>query len=141
MTQQLGKSVVKRNMQYEIQNPMRELRERSMVITTIRMIIPRDKRQEILQTVSSLAGTIRKERGCRRCDFYVDIENTDAFLLIEEWDSPENFDGHVRAAPFSALLGAFTLLSDRPDVRISSVNGIAGMERIKAARTADVHNV
>ena len=107
-----------------------------MIIATIRMLVPHEKRQELLQTVGMLAGTVRKERGCRTCDFYIDTENTDSFLLIEEWDSQENFDRHVRAAPFSALLGALTLLKNRPDVRINDVADTAGMEKIKALRVA-----
>ncbi len=107
-----------------------------MIITTIRMTVPQGKRQEMLQTVSTLSGTVRKERGCLACDFYIDTENTDAFLLMEEWDTQEDFERHVRTTAFSTLLGAMTLLYERPDVRINSVSDRAGMEKIKAARAA-----
>jgi quinol monooxygenase YgiN len=106
-----------------------------MIITTIRMTVPYEKRQEMLQTVSTLAGTVRKERGCRACDFYIDTENADAFLLMEEWDTQYDFDRHVRNAAFSALLGVLTLLNKRPDVRINAVSETAGMDMIKAVRT------
>ncbi len=107
-----------------------------MIITTIRMTVPNEKRQEMLQTVSTLTGTVRKEHGCRACDFYIDTENADSFLLMEEWDTQEDFDRHVRAPAFSALLGALTLLVKRPDVRINAVAGTSGMEKIKAVRAA-----
>ena len=107
-----------------------------MIIVTIKMTVPQEKRQEMLQTVSTLAGAVRKERGCRVCDFYIDTENADAFLLLEEWDTQEDFDRHVRVPVFSALLGALTLLIERPDVRINEVAETAGMEKIKAARAA-----
>ncbi len=107
-----------------------------MIITTIRMTVPQGKRQEMLQTVSTLAGTVRKESGCRACDFYIDTENADAFLLLEEWETREDFDRHVRTPAFSALLGALTLLNERPDVRINYVADTAGMERIKSVRAA-----
>ncbi len=107
-----------------------------MIIATIRMTVPQGKRQEVLQTVSSLSGMARKERGCRSCDLYIDTENTDAFLLVQEWETEEDFDRHVRASVFSALLGALTLLSERPDVKIDHVAKRAGMEKIKALRAA-----
>ena len=113
-----------------------ESKERIMIITTIRMLVPHEKRQELLQTVSMLAGTVRKERGCHACDFYIDTENADAFLLMEKWDTQADFDRHVRAAAFSALLGALTLLNERPDVQINDVTDTAGMEKIKAVRAA-----
>jgi quinol monooxygenase YgiN len=107
-----------------------------MIIATLRMTVPQEKRQEMLQTVSALIGMARKERGCRACDFYMDIEHTDSFLLMEEWNVQEDFDRHVRAPAFSALLGAMTLLNERPDFRINSVTNTAGMEKIKAVRAA-----
>lgn len=107
-----------------------------MIITSIRMTVPQEKRQELLQTINTLASSMRKEVGCRACDFYMDIEQADTFLFIEEWDTQENFDRHVRAPAFSALLGAMTLLNQRPDVRINAVAETAGMEKIKAVRAA-----
>ncbi len=107
-----------------------------MIIATIKMTVPQDKRQEVLQTIGSLSGMARKERGCRACDLYIDTENTDAFLLMEEWETQEDFDRHVRASAFSALLGTLTLLSERPDVRINHVSARSGMEKIKAVRAA-----
>jgi len=107
-----------------------------MIITSIRMIVPQDKRQELLQTINTLAGSMRKERGCRSCDFYVDIEHTDTFLLIEEWEDEDDFDRHIRSTAFSALLGALTLLKEGPDVRINAVSETVGMEKIKSVRAA-----
>ncbi len=106
-----------------------------MIIATIRMTVPYEKRQEMLQTVSTLTGTVRKERGCQACDFYIDTENADTFLLMEEWETQHDFDRHVRNAAFSALLGVLTLLTKRPDVRINTVAQTSGMEMIKATRT------
>jgi len=106
-----------------------------MIIATIRMTVNPAKRQELLQTMNTLAGSMRKEQGCRACDFYIDIEDADTFLLMEEWDAQEDFDRHVRTPAFSALLGALTLLKGRPDVRINAVAATAGMEKIKAARS------
>jgi len=111
-------------------------KERVMIITSIRMTVPQEKRQELLQTINTLASSMRKERGCRACDFYMDIEHADTFLLIEEWDAEEDFDRHIRSTAFSALLGALTLLNERPDVRINAVSETAGMEKIKAVRAA-----
>jgi quinol monooxygenase YgiN len=107
-----------------------------MIIATIRMTVPQEKRQEMLQTVSALTGIARKERGCHACDVYIDTENSDAFLVMQEWDTQEDFDRHVRDSTFSALLGALTLLKERPDVRINAVAHTAGMEKIKAVRLA-----
>jgi quinol monooxygenase YgiN len=105
-----------------------------MIIVMIRMTVPEERRSEIFQTVSSVAGLVRKEQGCRACNVYINAEDPDAFLLIEEWDAQEEFDRHVRTPVFSALLGAMTLLNQRPDVRINNVVDTAGMEKITAVR-------
>lgn len=107
-----------------------------MVIATIKMTVPQKNRQELLQTLNVLTGSTRKEPGCRSCDFYMDIEDADAFLLMEEWEGQDEFENHLRKPLFGVLLGALTLLNQRPEIRINTVIASAGMEKIKSVRMA-----
>jgi hypothetical protein len=40
-----------------------------MILVIIRMKVLSDKRMELSQTITSLSGSIRMEKGCQRCDF------------------------------------------------------------------------
>jgi len=61
-----------------------------MILIVIRMKVLSEKRMELSQTIFSLIGSIRKEKGCRRCDFCQSMENENELCLIEEWDTQKN---------------------------------------------------
>ncbi len=54
--------------------------------------------------------------------------------LIEEWESREALDRHVRSDHYRKILAAMDLASEPPDIRFCCVALIAGMERIEELR-------
>jgi quinol monooxygenase YgiN len=70
------------------------------------------KRKELAQTVVSLIGSLRSEKGCRRCDFYRSVEDENELCILEEWDTRENFDRHLNSDGFRVLRGAMNLLQE-----------------------------
>ena len=51
-----------------------------MILAIIRMKVLAEKRVELCQTIVSLIGSLRTEKGCLRCDFYQSMEDKDQFL-------------------------------------------------------------
>jgi len=41
-----------------------------MILVIIRMRVLSEKRKEVSQTIASLIGSIRTEKGCQRYDFF-----------------------------------------------------------------------
>jgi quinol monooxygenase YgiN len=46
-----------------------------MILVTIRMKVLAEKRRELSQTIALLIGSLRTEKGCRRCDFCRSMED------------------------------------------------------------------
>ena len=76
-----------------------------MIMAIIRMKVPSEKRMELSQTIASLIGPIRAEKGCRRYDFCQSMEDENELCLLEEWDTQENLLGHLRSGRFRVLRG------------------------------------
>ena len=55
-----------------------------MIMAIIRMNVLSEKRLELSQTIASLSGSIRLEKGCKRCDFCQSIEDENRLVLLEE---------------------------------------------------------
>ncbi|BCS54851.1 putative quinol monooxygenase [Geobacter sp. SVR] len=105
-----------------------------MVNATIRMIVPRGKRKEVLQTIGDMLDSIRRERGCIGCNYYMDVEDENVFCLKEQWMTREDLDNHLRSESFDVLIGAMSLLSSEPDFMISTVQSTTGFGAIKGVR-------
>jgi len=67
---------------------------------------------ELSQTIASLIGYIRTEKGCKRCDFYQSIKDENKLCLLEEWDSQENLKSYLKSWCFRILRGAMNLLKE-----------------------------
>ncbi|GAB6270596.1 MAG TPA: antibiotic biosynthesis monooxygenase [Syntrophaceae bacterium] len=83
-----------------------------MVLVVTRMKVISEKRMELSQTIASLSVSIRKEKGCKRCDCCQSIEDEDRLFLLEEWDTEENLMAHMKTEHFRITLGAMNLLQE-----------------------------
>jgi quinol monooxygenase YgiN len=105
-----------------------------MIIATINIRVIQEKRAELLQTLRSMTKQILKEKGCKGCNFYQAVEDENAFTLVEEWDTQEEMDNHMKSDMFGALLGTKNLLSEPPEIKFEVVSYTAGIEVVEKAR-------
>ena len=92
------------------------------------------KFQELYQTLQALLPTIRKEKGCKDCRVYRDVEDGEVFFLLVHWEARDSLEHYVRSSSGSALLGAVDLLSETAKVSFgqdSPWEGINGLKRMK----------
>jgi quinol monooxygenase YgiN len=89
-----------------------------MILTTIRMKVLPEKRKELLQTLTSLAGAVKAQNGCRRCDFCVSTEDENEFCLFGEWENREDLERHLESNVFKVLLGAMSLLKNPHEFKL-----------------------
>ncbi len=89
-----------------------------------------EKRMELSQTIASLSGSIRKEKGCRSCDFCQSIEDENRLFLLEVWDTQKNLMTHLKSKRFKVLRGAMSLLREPYEMMIHTVFHPEGMEEI-----------
>jgi len=89
-----------------------------MIFTTIRMKVFPEKRKELFQTLKSLVSSIKKQKGCRRCEFCVSAEDENEFCLFGEWENRENLDTHLESNLFKVLLGAMSLLKNPHEMNL-----------------------
>ena len=105
-----------------------------MIIVRITMKALMEKRTEMMQTLLSMIEPAGKEKGCLSYDVFCDLEDNQVFSLIEEWESREDLDRHIRSERFSALLGTKSLLAKPLEINIHTVSHSQGVEVVNALR-------
>ena len=101
-----------------------------MILVIVRMKVLFEKRMELSQTMASLSGSIRMEKGCQRCDFCRSTEDENRLFLLEEWDTQKNLMTHLKSEHFRVLRGAMNLLEEPYEMRFHTVFHPEGMEKI-----------
>jgi quinol monooxygenase YgiN len=93
-----------------------------------------EKFQELYQTLQALLPTIRKEKGCRDCRIYRDVEDGEVFFLSVHWGTQASLEHYMRSSSGIALLGAVDLLSETARVRFGQDSAWEGIDTLKRMR-------
>ena len=101
-----------------------------MVLVIIRMKVLSEKRMELSQTIALLIGSIRTEKGCKRCELCQSMEDENRLFLLEEWDTQENLMSHLKSRRFKVFRGAMNLLRKPYEMMFHTVFHPEGMEEI-----------
>ncbi len=101
---------------------------------TIEMKARPEKIQEFYQTLQALLPTIRREKGCRDCRVWRDVEDGEIFFLTVDWETRASLEQAVRSDSGGALLGAIDLLSETARVRLGNNEPWEGTDSLKRMR-------
>ena len=105
-----------------------------MVRASVRMLIPSQKRDEVLSILVSLSQKTRYEPGCINCRVFRG-EEEDGILLDELWSDEEHLEHHLRSTEFYKVLLVSELSSAPPEFRFDTIMHSSGIETIVKART------
>jgi quinol monooxygenase YgiN len=81
--------------------------------------------------LQALLPTIRKEKGCRECRTYRDVEDGEVFFLSAHWEAQANLEHYIRSTNGMALLGAIDVLSERAAVKTGHDEPWEGIDVLK----------
>jgi quinol monooxygenase YgiN len=110
-------------------------RRASVIIVRIAMNVLPENQKEVMQTLLSMIESTGKERGCLSHHVFRDIEDENVFSLIDEWETREDLDQHIRSAKFGVLLGTKSLLCEPLKIQIFTVSDSEGQFREKKIET------
>jgi len=101
------------------------------ILVTLRMIVRPERRSDLLETMRGMLEPVRVERGCLSYRLYEDVEDRNAFVLVEEWKTQKDLESHIRTDNQLRLLALMDLLSEQPELRFNTVSHAAGMDVIE----------
>lgn len=96
------------------------------------MVVRPERRNDLLEAMRGMLEPSRVERGCLSYRLYEDIEDRNAFVLLEEWATQQDLESHIRTDNQGRLLALMDLLIERPEIRFNTVSNTAGMELIES---------
>ncbi len=74
--------------------------------------VPREKRQEFLQTFQMLEEATRCHRTCVRQALFESVDEHNRFLWVEHWRDSQALDNFFKSSRFGVLLGAISVLGE-----------------------------
>ena len=105
-----------------------------MIICRIAMNVLPEKQLELNQTLLSIIESTEKEAGCLSYAVFCDIEDQNNFCLLEEWETRDDLDHHIKSTIFGVFLGSQPLLCEPLHFQIYSISETEGIEAVNSAR-------
>ena len=105
-----------------------------MVRSTIRMLIPFEKKSGALEILESLIEEIQFEPGCVSCHLYRSVQDVRAIMLDELWLSEAELQYHLRSERYRKILLVVEMAAEPPEIRFDMIAQSSGVETIEQAR-------
>ena len=105
-----------------------------MVLATIRMIIPRKKRGEVLKILRSTAEQCKVHPGCLGCHIYDDVQEDNVLMFEEMWRNEEDLAQHLRSEEYRDVPLVMEMALKHPEVSFNTVSTSTGIETVEKAR-------
>lgn len=63
------------------------------------------KRDEVIEKfLTEMVETTRKEKGCIFYEYHVDVDDPDAYAMIESWETMEDLQAHLESEHFQRII-------------------------------------
>ena len=106
-----------------------------MVLATIRMLLPHQKRGEALKILRSIAEQSRVQPGCLSSRIYGDLEEENVLMIEAMWQDQEALEHHLRSEEYRNLLLVVELAIECPEIKFNSISSSTGIETIEKIRS------
>ena len=105
-----------------------------MFVVYLNLTVSSVNRAKVINAVRSMTGTILVQPGCSKFGLYCDVENDDALILVQQWDSREALQEHIRSDDFRIILSLMDLAEKSPELAIHDVSNTAGLDLVEQLR-------
>ena len=105
-----------------------------MIVGTIRILPPPNRRAEVLEVLRAIQGPVLAQAGCSSCHVYEEEGSEPAVVLVERWQTEAAFEAHLRSETYRRILGAVELSGSPPEICFDHISQSEGIERIERSR-------
>jgi len=106
-----------------------------MIHASLKVVLPEERLGEAVRIIRSLLGPISAEPGCLSCGFYTDSQNENALCYVEDWETEEDLQRHIRSDDYRKFLALIELSSEPPDLKFHKVSQTFGIEYLRQVRS------
>jgi quinol monooxygenase YgiN len=101
------------------------------------IVLPPDRRDEIVAMLLALIGPVSVATGCLKCRLFQDVVDENIVCWEEEWRTREDLYRHIASTQYRQILAALDLASTQPEVCFEPVLDRRGMELIVSVRSGE----
>jgi quinol monooxygenase YgiN len=99
-----------------------------LIVFSLQIVTPDERRAVLLRALAAMLGPTRAAPGCLDARLYSDLDRRKTLLMVEDWESREQFEHNLDAAKLNAIVAAIELSSEAPVVRFDTIVRTEGVD-------------
>jgi len=111
-----------------------------MILSFVKINPLPGKQQAVLDILRSVIAPTRLKSACMDCAVYTDQGEAQTILYLEQWQSREPLDRHIRSELYFRVLTAMELANEAPEIYFHEVSDTRGLEYVESLRTVSPAN-
>jgi quinol monooxygenase YgiN len=105
-----------------------------VITATYNLVAPVGQEEEILGALRIFKGPTEARRECLACAISQDEDDPGVITYLEEWQTAEALEGHIRSDRYRQLLFIIEMSARAPEIRFRTATETKGIEFIEALR-------
>ncbi len=105
-----------------------------MILATVRMTIPPQRRGQVSKTLKSMVRETRIQPGCLSSWLYHDEDEEAIFVCEQLWKNQDDLNLYLRSEDYRRMLLVMELAGEPPEIKFQTISETAGIEVIEKAR-------
>ena len=105
-----------------------------MVHSTIRMVMPPEKRGEAVKILRAVVEQNRVQAGCLSSRIYEDVDQRNTFMFEEMWRNEEDLRRNLQSEEYPKVLLVVEMALERPEITFNVISNTSGIETVEEAR-------
>lgn len=89
-----------------------------MIKVVAKKLVNEGKLEDVISLYEQLVQATRKEEGCIKYELYQDDKESRILAVIEEWESREALDKHMKAEHFTRIVPMIGELIEKAEINI-----------------------
>jgi len=106
-----------------------------MILSFVKINPLPGKQQAVLDILRSVIAPTRLKSACMDCAVYTNQGEGQTILYLEQWQSREHLERHIRSELYFRVLSAMELANEAPEIYFHEVSDTRGLEYVEALRT------
>jgi quinol monooxygenase YgiN len=102
----------------------------AMIVFSMQIGAADESRTTLLRILGSMLGPTRVAPGCLDARLYSNLDKRKTLLLVEEWESRQQFERNLDADKINAIVAAIELSSGAPVVRVDTAEREEGVDAL-----------
>ena len=96
-----------------------------MILVNAKITVKAGERDNAISKMQDLIKSTRLEPGCINYNLYINAEDENVLMVLEQWENQDVLDAHMRTEHFKAFNAAVAdILAEEVDIAVYSADKI-----------------